>query len=80
MLSSIDHLYTPCHDNNGLQLPNLQLEWWLVVNYDVTKLLKFEFFEFKNNSFILFFFFMTHLHILESLKTKMNERDMAPWN
>jgi hypothetical protein len=32
MLSSIDHLYTPCHDNNGLQLPklqlpNLQLEW-----------------------------------------------------
>jgi hypothetical protein len=27
MLSFINHLYTPCHVNNGLQLPNLQLEW-----------------------------------------------------
>jgi hypothetical protein len=44
MLSSINHLHTPCHVINGLQLPNLQLEWWLVVNYHVTKLLKFDFF------------------------------------
>jgi hypothetical protein len=44
MLSSINHLHTPCHVINGLQLPNLQLEWWLVVNYHVTKLLEFDFF------------------------------------